>query len=224
MSSGNPGAYPIPNGGAEATVSIGYDASATSIVLSAAQGAQFPATPFYLLWYNFTDFPFIGDSGVSARHTLDPNREIVMVSSRATDTLTVVRGQKGTTASTKNTGGKAYKMRILGPMWLKMHPFQPDYSGVIERHDYEDRGASFVSHSDEGVLRWLIEYDGLEIDEVAVLDGHRAEAFGELFGFSFINPRTGVTFTDVHYDESFEEDHSKIWINQRVIHLIKRPA
>lgn len=224
MSFGAPGAYPIPNGGAEATVSLGYDSAATSIVLSAGHGAQFPAAPFYLLWYNFTDFPFVGVSGVSPRITLDPNREIVLVSSRSTDTLTVARGQKGTTASTKNTGGKTYKMRILGPMWLKLHPFQPDYEAVIERHEYEDRGASFVQYNDEGVLRWVIEYDGLDLDEAAVLDGHRAEAFGGLFSFSFTNPRTGVTYTDVRYDEEFGEDHTNIGINQRTIRLIKRPA
>lgn len=224
MSFGAPGTFPIPGGGAEATVSTGYNSSATSIVLTTGHGAQFPAIPFYLTWYNFTDFPYAGVSGLSPQKTSDPNQEIVLVTGRSSDTLTVVRGQQGTTASNKNTGGKTYKMRIVGPMWLKMHPFQPDYAEVTDKHVYEDAGASFVSRNDTATLRWLLEYDGLSDLESDVLDAHRAEAFGELFGFTFVNPRTGGSVSDVHYDESFDEDHSKVGINKRVIRLIKRPV
>lgn len=224
MSFGAPGVFPVPGGGAEATVSIGYNSSATSIALTAGHGAQFPATPFYLNWYNSTDHPYAGVSGLSPQKTSDPNQEIVLVSSRSTDTLTVVRGQKGTTASNKNTGGKTYKMRIVGPMWLKMHQYQQAYAEVTDKHIYDDGGASFVSRNDTAPIRWVMEYDGADLDEVAVLDGHRAEAFGELYGFTFVNPRTAVSYSGVHYDEDFDEDHTKIGINSRVIHLIKRPV
>ena len=86
---------------AKVTVSTGYDASATSVVLSGGHGAKLPAAPFNATWWNSTDF---------ADPTDDPNVEIVRVTAVASDTLTVTRGQEGITASTKNTASKTYKM------------------------------------------------------------------------------------------------------------------
>jgi len=86
------------------TVSTGYNASATSIVLSSGQGALLPAAPFNLTWWNVTDYADPSD---------DPNVEIVRVTNIATDTLTVTRATEGPAASTKNTAGKTYKM-LLG--------------------------------------------------------------------------------------------------------------
>lgn len=92
-----------------ATVSTGYDASATSIALTAGHGALFPdpATDgaFNVVWWNSTDYSNPSD---------DPNKEIVRVTARSTDTLTVTRAQESTSASTKNTGAKTYKM-IVAP-------------------------------------------------------------------------------------------------------------
>lgn len=89
------------------TVSTGYDAAATSIVLSSGQGAGLP-TPasgaYNLVWWNSTDYTDPTD---------DPNVEIVRVTAKSTDTLTITRAQESTSASTKNTAGKTYKM-ILG--------------------------------------------------------------------------------------------------------------
>lgn len=91
----------------KATVSTGYDASATSIVLTSGHGSRFPnpATwgPFYLVWYNATDYADPSD---------DPNREIVRVTSNSGDVLGVSRGQDGTVASTKNASAKTYKMSL----------------------------------------------------------------------------------------------------------------
>lgn len=86
---------------AKATLSTGYDASATSIVLSSGHGARFPAVPFNATWYNSTDYPDPAD---------DPNVEIVRVTAISTDTLTITRGVEGTSASTKNTANKTYKL------------------------------------------------------------------------------------------------------------------
>lgn len=97
---------PVVNFG-KVTVSTGYDASATSVVLSAGHGATLPDPStqgeFNLVWYNFTDYPDPTD---------DPNKEIVRCNARSTDTLTITRAQEGTGASTKNTGGKTYKMLL----------------------------------------------------------------------------------------------------------------
>lgn len=90
------------------TVSIGYDAAATNIVLSAGQGAELPnpsGDNYNLIWWDSLVYPDPAD---------DPNVEIVRVTALSTDTLTVTRNQEGSGASTKNTGGSTYKM-ILGP-------------------------------------------------------------------------------------------------------------
>lgn len=114
----------------------------------------------------------------------------------------------------------------IGPPWLKMHQFQPDYKAVTSVHTYEDGGASFVTFNDTAPIRWTIEYDGLNgeaAQDFSAIDDHRADAFGEVYGFEFTNPYTSTTYQDVHYDAAFEEDHRKTWINKRVVHLIKRP-
>ncbi|MGR3302400.1 MAG: hypothetical protein ACUZ8I_07825, partial [Candidatus Scalindua sp.] len=92
---------PLVNFG-KVDVSIGYNAAATSIVLASGQGAELPSTFSYnIVWWNATDYSDPSD---------DPNVEIVRVTNRVTDTLTVTRAQEGTSASTKNTSGKTYKM------------------------------------------------------------------------------------------------------------------
>lgn len=95
---------PVTNFG-KVTVSTGYNAVATSIALSSGHGSRLPQPSsdgaFNLVWWNATDYADPSD---------DPNREIVRVTARSTDTLTVTRAQESTSASTKNTSGKTYKM------------------------------------------------------------------------------------------------------------------
>ncbi len=87
---------------AKGTVSTTYNDTDTSIVLTTGHAARFPtAVPFNVVWWNSTDYPDPSD---------DPNREIVRVTGISSDTFTVVRGQEGTTASTKNTATKTYQM------------------------------------------------------------------------------------------------------------------
>ena len=97
-------ATPVTNFG-KVTVSIGYGAAATSIVLSGGHGSRLPSTfPYPLSWWDATTYSDPAD---------DPSREIVIVTGRTGDTLTVTRAGEGTSASTKNTGSKTYKM-VLG--------------------------------------------------------------------------------------------------------------
>src|SRR5574341_2596818 len=86
------------------TVSTGYDAAATSLVLTTGHGSKLPATTlvgYLLVWWDSTTHSDPSD---------DPNAEIVKVTARSGDPLTVTRAQDGTAASTKNTAGKTYKM------------------------------------------------------------------------------------------------------------------
>jgi len=90
---------------AKVTVSTGYDSAATSITLNSGDGNKLPdpATDgaFNLVWWNATDYPDPSD---------DPNVEIVRVTAKSGDTLTITRGQEGTSAADHNTSGKTYKM------------------------------------------------------------------------------------------------------------------
>ncbi len=90
---------------AKVIVSTGYNAAATTVVLSSGEGAKLPQPStdgsFNLVWWNATDYGDPAD---------DPNVEIVRCTARSADALTVTRAQEGTSASTKNTSGKTYKM------------------------------------------------------------------------------------------------------------------
>jgi len=95
---------PVVNFG-KVTVSTGYNDTDTTVVLTAGGGSEFPAPAtegaFNVVWWNSTDYGDPAD---------DPNVEIVRVTAISTDTLTVLRSQEDTSATTKNTGSKTYKM------------------------------------------------------------------------------------------------------------------
>jgi hypothetical protein len=86
---------------AKGTLSQGYDDIATSIVLVTGDGARFPAVPFNATWWNATDFPDPSD---------DPFVEVVRVTAKSTDTLTITRAQENTAALEHQIEGKVYKL------------------------------------------------------------------------------------------------------------------
>lgn len=160
---------PVTNFG-KVTVSIGYDAAATSIVLTTGHGSRLPSTfPYPLTWWNATDNTDPAD---------DANKEIVSVTARAGDTLTVVRAQEGTSASTKNTGGKTYKM-VLGftkAMYDALLTFSlsQSFRGLtLQVHPDNDKAPAQVRliHADAIVMD-----DGQEITDWNDLDASLAAA------------------------------------------------
>lgn len=88
-------------------VSTTYDASAVTVVLSAGQGALLPDPStegaFNLTWFNASDY---------VNPASDPKVELVRCTARSTDTLTIVRAQEGTSASTKNNVAVTYRMIV----------------------------------------------------------------------------------------------------------------
>lgn len=87
---------------AKAVVSDGnYDASATEIDVIAGHGDRLPAAPFNAVWWNATDYPDPSD---------DPGVEIIRVTVKSTDTLTITRAQEGTAAEDHNVAGKTYSL------------------------------------------------------------------------------------------------------------------
>lgn len=88
-------------------VAQGYGPSDTLIELATGQGALLPDPAngeYNLVWWNATDYVDPAD---------DPNVEIVRVATKATDEITIVRAQEGTTATQKQNANKIYKM-LLG--------------------------------------------------------------------------------------------------------------
>lgn len=130
---------------AKVVVSTGYDDLATSVVLTAGQGARLPQPStdgaFNMVWWNYSDYKDPAD---------DPNKEIVRVTARATDTLTVLRGQEWTAASVKDTVTKEYRM-VLGltkKMIDDINSQKVPYSGAnadidIGQHSFAAKWATF---------------------------------------------------------------------------------
>jgi len=86
------------------TVSTGYNDTATSIVLATGQGAELPdpsGDNYNVVWWDSTNYNDPAD---------DPNVEIVRVTAKSTDTLTVTRNQEGSGTSNKNNANATYKM------------------------------------------------------------------------------------------------------------------
>jgi hypothetical protein len=114
--------------GAAATVDAGYDAAETQIGLAVTgAGALFPTIGasggFNLWWWNVTDYPNPFD---------DPKFEIVRCTLVDGDKLTITRAQEGTTASTKNTASRVYRvMAALTAKTLNTDLLTP-------RHTYVD--------------------------------------------------------------------------------------
>lgn len=146
------------------SVSTGYNSAAVSVALSAGEGARLPDTAdgiFYLVWWNWSDYKDPAE---------DPYREIVKVATRVNDALTIVRGQRSTTAQNHNLTGRTYKMQLS---WLKedvdelvalipLGPFNfsEAIDGVRTRFDlpYEPNGYLQV------VINGIIQHEGVGKD------------------------------------------------------------
>jgi microcystin-dependent protein len=118
---------PVVNFG-KATVSAGYTNLDTVIVLTSGYGSKFP-TPsidgqFNLVWHNSSKYADSAD---------DPNVEIVRCTTRTGDVLTIVRGQEGTSASSKNSSGDTYNM-MLSQTKKTISDIKADYQSIITSH------------------------------------------------------------------------------------------
>ena len=164
-------ATPVTNFG-KVTVSTGYDATATTIALTTGHGSRLPSTFNYpLSWWNSTDYSDPAD---------DPNKEIVIVTNRAGDTLTVTRAGESTTATAKNTASKTYKM-VLGitkAMWEQLgdRALSQTFRGLsLQTHSDNDKASAQVrlTHADKIVL-----HDGEEVSDWNNVDANIAAATG----------------------------------------------
>jgi hypothetical protein len=84
-----------------------YNNTATTIQLALGEGNKLPNPStegqYNLVWWNATDYSDPSD---------DPYKEIVRVTAKSGDQITILRGQEGTTAQNHNLPGKTYKMML----------------------------------------------------------------------------------------------------------------
>ena len=99
---------------AKGTLASGITSSDTSLTLQSGEGSRFPDPStdgeYNCVIWNESDYSDPAD---------DPNREIVRVTAKSTDTFTITRGQEGTSAVSHNISGKVYKMIL--PFTAKTH-------------------------------------------------------------------------------------------------------
>lgn len=150
-------ATPVNNFGL-VTVNTGYGAGDTSIVLTAGHGSRLPSTTggytYPLTWWNATDYAHPAD---------DPNVEVVLVTGRSTDTLTVTRAHEDTSATTKNTASKTYRMSlgVTAAMWETLKtPTSQHYGLQLQTHRDADLAATQVELVDVDAI---IMNDGVEL-------------------------------------------------------------
>lgn len=126
----------------------GYTAAAVTVTLITGHGSRLPATfPYPLVWWNSTDYPDPAD---------DPDREIVTVTARAGDVLTVTRGAESTAASAKNLTGKTYMLAlsITKGMWeeLQARNVPQLFRGLrVQTHPSSDLALSQVLFSADAI-------------------------------------------------------------------------
>jgi hypothetical protein len=139
-----------------------FDSTTTTVVLESGDGADLPAPvpdgDFNLTVFNATDYSDSHD---------DPNREIVRVTARSTDTLTITRGQEGTTGKNHNTSGKTYLM-ILGLTKKDIDDID-DKIGEIGEVAFRVNIASDQSIA-SGATATKVNFDTVDFDETTEFD------------------------------------------------------
>lgn len=133
------------------TISTGYDIDDTTIVLASGHGAKLPdpATEgaFNLVWWNNTDYK---------NPSLDPKKEIVRVTARSGDTLTITRPASGNNyngegseniAQTHNIVGRQYKF-VLTPTRKYIEDIQTE---INKRNIVVTVGAADADYITDGV-------------------------------------------------------------------------
>lgn len=97
----------------------------TSLVVTSGEGVRFPATPFYATVHPTTEIP-----------TLD-NAEAIQVTNVSTDTFTIVRAQKGTTAKSIATGWRISNTVFSADI------VTPDGTVALTNKDFTGTGNTF---------------------------------------------------------------------------------
>jgi len=137
---------------AKVIVNQGYDSTATTIQLALGEGNKLPdpATEgqYNLVWWNATDYSDPSD---------DPYKEIVRVTAKSGDQLTILRGQEGTTAQNHNLPGKTYKMMLTltKKTYEDLQTIEVYSNGILVGQRARLNFLNFTGISDDASNQWI---------------------------------------------------------------------
>ena len=148
-------------------VSAGYNSTATTIILRVGDGVRLPISGYNLVWWNVK---------VSLDPSDDVDREIVRVTARSGDTLTIIRGQEGITAKNHNTAFGIFRM-ILSPTKktiddIRTHLFETGYAFLRSALDTID--VTIINMTSSGYV-----------------EAHWADSTHSYLGTLTVTPRSG---------------------------------
>ena len=171
----------------EVIVSGVYNDSDTEITLSTGHGALLPdpaAGNYNLPWFDFSNYP---------NAALDPNIEIIRVTGKTDDVITVIRNQEGSGASTKNTADTIYKM-ILAITAKTITDLQAEIDSdiIIHATDTSTHGVSEIA--DVGTVSTEIDSD--IATHTALPNAHHNETH------TIVSHDTTVTGAELNADHS----------------------
>lgn len=115
-----------------------------------------------------------------------------------------------------------YPLEPDGPIHLILQDVKPELPALFVKQ-MKGGGASYSLQSSRLVLRWDITYSGLTRDQVQPLDDHYLEAQDQFGAFDFRHQRTGILYSNVHYELYDYPPHEHVDCQSRHIVLIKRP-
>lgn len=115
----------------------------------------------------------------------------------------------------------AHSGEASGPDHLILIDVPPEYPALTMKL-FKDGGAVYSLPSTNVVERWDLNYDGLSEEDAAILDNHRIEAMDQFESFSFRHPRTGILYTNVHYETYENPGHQIITCQSRHVVLVRR--
>lgn len=153
---------------AKTVLDSGIASGATSLTVAAGSGVLFP-DPVTLGAYNVV----IWDQTSYADPADDPNKEIVRVTNKVSDTFAITRGQESTSDVNHNTAGKAYGMilaltkKTIDDIRTLVSPIRVD--GEVLGGACDDANTDFtLAHTPiSGTVRL---YNGIRIREGAIYD------------------------------------------------------
>lgn len=140
---------------ASSSLASSISAGSTSLAVTPGDGFNFPA-PGAGEWFMATLSKLVGGT---------PVYEIVKVTARSTDVMTVVRGQEGTAATTFSAGDKIDLRITAGALNSKMDKSGGAFEGPVDMADNALKGAAFQDCGDK------VNVLGAGVDTIDYRDG-----------------------------------------------------
>jgi hypothetical protein len=107
---------------------------------------------------------------------------------------------------------------VSGPYCSRLQQSPVDYPA--DRTIYDD-GACDVNVQPCGLIKYVLEYEGLTAAEVTTLRDHYNDARGKTESFNFYHRRDATLYGDVFYESLKLPRRIKIWSNPVTVTLVR---